>query len=61
MLFTALRWPDGKTIDAAVAAADRANRDDDAARDAAPAPRPRAGRATDGRSGERSRHSHAVT
>ncbi|MEU4713080.1 MFS transporter [Micromonospora purpureochromogenes] len=61
MLVTALRWPDGETIDAAVAAADRANRDDTAARDGAPGPggRPRAGRATDGRSG--GRRSHAVT
>ncbi|MBQ0893821.1 MFS transporter [Micromonospora sp. U56] len=61
MLVTALRWPDGETIDAAVAAADRANQDDAAARDSAHGPggRPRAGRATDGRSG--GRRSHAVT
>ncbi|MEV0806227.1 MFS transporter [Micromonospora sp. NPDC050200] len=56
MLVAALRWPDEETIDAAVAAADRANQDDAAARDTAHAPRPRNGRApTDGR------RSHAVT
>ncbi|MEU5938600.1 MFS transporter [Micromonospora sp. NPDC047548] len=56
MLVAALRWPDGETIDAAIAAADRANQDDAAAQDTAHAPRPRGGRApTDGR------RSHAVT
>ncbi|MEV4493929.1 MFS transporter [Micromonospora coxensis] len=65
MLFTALRWPDRRTVEAAVEAADRANSEDPATGDRSPSPagpRCRDGQpAVEGRTGERGHRSHAVT